>query len=213
MVIAQWWHGFAHSFLYLDPFEEASGPGCPMAGHRSVQATGAGQGLAFPWVRQIPVPPLWDSELRHPGPWAQGPPCSCIRKLQQVRGQGSLREYYRVWRGSGRCPGELAACQAAFILPCLLRQERCSIIKAKYAPLTDSVEYREGKLKKQVVNWWKAWTSGSTSSWNHSSHWLRLNVWWQRTFCIMGELLAHEDCEILCKTDSWPGMVGIMTSS
>jgi hypothetical protein len=70
-----------------------------------------------------------------------------------VRGQGSLREYYRVWRGSGRCPGELAACQAAFILPCLLRQERCSIIKAKYAPLTDSVEYREGKLKKQVVNW------------------------------------------------------------
>jgi hypothetical protein len=23
-------------------------------------------------------------------------------------------------------------------------------------------------------------------------------------------LLAHEDCEILCKTDSWPGMVGIM---
>jgi len=53
----------------------------------------------------------------------------------------------------GRCPGELAACQAAFILPCLLRQERCSIIKAKYAPLTDSAEYREGRLKKQVVNW------------------------------------------------------------
>lgn len=50
-------------------------------------------------------------------------------------------------------PRELAACQAAFILPCLLRQEGCTIIKAKYAPLTDSVEYREGKLKKQVVNW------------------------------------------------------------
>src|SRR5436305_5674428 len=49
--------------------------------------------------------------------------------------------------------GELAACQAAFILPCLLRQVRCSIIKAKYAPLTDSAEYREGRLKKQVVNW------------------------------------------------------------
>ncbi|PKY40526.1 hypothetical protein RhiirA4_494351 [Rhizophagus irregularis] len=44
---------------------------------------------------------------------------------------------------------ELAACQAAFIIPCLLRQERCTIIKAKYVPLTDSAEYREGMLKKQ----------------------------------------------------------------